>query len=73
MGVMKKVAADFDEMMSHLFHKEHGAITGAENDIANDVFTIAFHGGHDFVCTRVFGSRHAQIVTVEGFVNHAGV
>ena len=73
MGVCKKVAADFDEVVSHLFHKEHGAITRAEDDVANDVFAIAFHSGYDFVCARVFGSRHAQIVAVEGFVNHAGV
>ena len=73
MGVLKKVAVDFDEVMSHLFHKEYRAITGAEDDIANDVFAIAFHDGHDFACTRVFGSRHAQIVTVERFVNYAGV
>ena len=72
-GVYEKVAADFDEVMSHLFHKEHGAITGTENDIANDVFAIAFHVGHDFVCARVFGRRYAQIMAVEGFVNHAGV
>ena len=58
-GVCKKVAADFDEVMSHLFHKEHGAITWAEDDIANDVFAMAFHVGHDFVCARVFGSRYA--------------
>ncbi len=58
-GVCKKVVAYFDEVMSHLFHKEHGAITWAENDIANDVFAIAFHGGHDFVCARVCGRRHA--------------
>ena len=58
MGVYEKVAADFDEMMGHLFHKEHGPITRAEDDIANDFFAIAFHGGHDFVCTRVSGSRH---------------
>ena len=73
MGVFKKVAADFDEVMGHLFHKENGAITGAEDDVANDVFGIAFHGSHDFVCARVFGSRHAQIVTVERFVDYAGV
>ena len=72
-GVCKKVMAYFHEVMSHLFHEEHGAITRAEDDIANDVFAIAFHGGHDFVCARMFGSRHAQIVTVEGFVNYAGV
>ena len=58
-GVYEKVAADFDEVVSHLFHKEHGAITWAEDDIANDVFAIAFHGGHDFVCARVCGSRYA--------------
>lgn len=57
-GVFKKVVAYFDEMMGHLFHKEHGPITGTEDDIANDGFAIAFHGGHDFVCARVFGSRH---------------
>ena len=73
MGVCKKVAADFDEVMGHLFHKEHGAITWTEDDIANDVCAIAFHGGYDFVCARMFGIRHAQIMTVEGFVNHAGV
>ena len=73
MGVFKKVAADFDEVMGHLFHKEHGATTWAEDDIANDVFGIAFHSGHNFVCAWVFGSRHAQIVTVERFVNYAGV
>ncbi len=72
-GVFKKVAAYFDEVMSHLFHKEHGAITRTENDIANDVFTIAFHHGHDFACVRVFGRRHAKIVAVEGFVDYAGV
>ena len=72
-GVIEKVAAYFNEVMSHLFHKEYGAITRAEDDIANDVFAIAFHGGHDFVCARVFGSRHAQIVAVEGFVDYAGV
>lgn len=69
----EKVAAYFDEVMGHLFHKEHGAITGTEDDVANDVFAIAFHGGDDFICARVFGSRYAYIVTVEGFVNHAGV
>lgn len=58
-GVYEKVAVDFDEVMSHLFQEEHGAITGAKNDIANDVFAIAFHGGHDFVCARVCGRRHA--------------
>ena len=58
-GVYEKVAAYFDEVMGHLFHKEHGAITRAEDDIANDVFAIAFHVGHDFVCARMFGSRHA--------------
>ena len=73
MGVYEKVAAYFDEVMGHLFHKEHGAITRTENDIANDVFAIAFHGGHDFVCTRVCGSRHAQIVAVKGFVDYAGI
>ena len=72
-GVFEKVAAYFDEVMSHLFHKKHGAITRTEDDIANDVFTITFHHGHDFVCTRVFGSRHAKIVAVEGFVDYAGV
>lgn len=72
-GVCKKVAAYFDEVMSHLFHKENGAITGTEDDIANDVFAIAFHGGHNFTCARVFGIRHAQIVAVEGFVDYAGV
>ena len=58
-GVCKKVAADFDEVVSHLFHEEHGAITRTEDDIANDVFAIAFHVGHDFACARVFGGRHA--------------
>ena len=72
-GVCKKVAAYFDEVMGHLFHKEHGAITGTEDDIANDGFAMAFHGGHDFACARVFGIRHAQIVAVEGFVDYAGV
>ena len=72
-GVYEKVAVDFHEVMGHLFHKEHGAITWAEDDVANDGFAIAFHGGHDFVCARVCGIRHAQIVTVEGFVNYAGV
>ena len=73
MGVCKKVAADFDEVVSHLFHEEHRAITGTEDDIANDGFAIAFHGGHDFVCARMFGIRHAQIMAVEGFVDYAGV
>ena len=72
-GVYKKVAADLDEVMGHLFHKEHGAITGAEDDIAYDAFAMAFHGGYDFACARVFGSRYAQIVAVEGFVDYAGV
>ena len=72
-GVCKKVAADFDEVVSHLFHEEHRAITGTEDDIANDGFAIAFHGGHDFVCARMFGIRHAQIMAVEGFVDYAGV
>ncbi len=72
-GVCKKVAADFDEVMGHLFHKENGAITWTEDDVANDVFTIAFHDGHNFACARVFGIRHAQIVAVEGFVDYAGV
>lgn len=72
-GVCKKVATYFDEVMGHLFHKEYGAITRTENDVANDVFAIAFHGGHDFVCARMSGSRHAQIVAVEGFVDYAGV
>ncbi len=72
-GVYKKVAADFDEVMGHLFHKENGAITGTEDDIANDVFAIAFHGGYDFACARVFCIRHAQIVAVEGLVDYAGV
>ena len=73
MGVCKKVMAYFHEVMRHLFHKEHGAITRTEDDIANDIFAIAFHGGHDFVCARVLGSRHAQIMTVERFVDYAGV
>ncbi len=72
-GVCKKVAAYFDEVMGHLFHEEHGVITGTEDDIANDVFAMAFHGGHDFVCARMFGIRHAQIMAVEGFVDYAGV
>ena len=72
-GVYEKVATYFDEVMSHLFHKEHGAITGTEDDIANGGFAIAFHGGHDFVCARMFGIRHAQIMAVEGFVDYAGV
>lgn len=72
-GVCKKVVADFDEVVSHLFHKEYRAITWTEDDIANDVFAIAFHSGHDFACARVFGIRHAQIVAVEGFVDYAGV
>ena len=72
-GVFEKVAAYFDEVMGHLFHKEHGAITGSEDDIANDVFGIAFHGSHDFACAGMCGSRHAQIVTVERFVDYAGV
>lgn len=58
-GVCKKVAAYFDEVMGHLFHEEHGVITGTEDDIANDVFAMAFHVGHDFVCARMFGSRYA--------------
>ncbi len=72
-SVCKKVTADFDEVVSHLFHKENGAITWTEDDIAYDVFTTAFHGGHNFACARVFGRRHAQIVAVEGFVDYAGV
>ena len=72
-SVYEKVAVDFHEVMGHLFHEEYRAITGTEDDIANDVFAIAFHGGHDFVCARVFGSRYAQIVAVEGFVDYAGV
>ena len=72
-SVYEKVTADFDEVVSHLFHKENGAITGTEDDIANDVFAIAFHNSHDFACARVFGRRHAQIMTVEGFVDYAGV
>ena len=73
MGVCKKVAADFDEVVSHLFHKEYRAITWTEGDVANDVFAIAFHGGYDFACAGMCGRRHAQIVAVEGFVDYAGV
>ena len=72
-GVCKKVAADFDEVVSHLFHKEYGAITWTEDDVANDGFAIAFHGGHDFTGARVCGIRHAQIMAVERFVDYAGV
>lgn len=72
-GVYEKVAADFDEVVSHLFHKEYRAITGTEDDIANDIFAIAFHNGYDFVCAGMCGRRHAQIMAVEGFVDYAGV
>ena len=72
-GNLKKVATDFDEVMGHLFRKKHGARARAENDIANDVFPIAVHVGHHLVRARVFGTRDAQIVTVEGLVDHAGV
>lgn len=72
-SVYEKVTADFDEVVSHLFHKEHGAITWTEDDVANDVFAIAFHGGHNFTCAGMCGRRYAQIMAVEGFVDYAGV
>lgn len=72
-SVCKKVTADFDEVVSHLFHKEYRAITCTENDVANDGFAIAFHSGYDFTCAGMCGRRYAQIMAVEGFVDYAGV
>ena len=72
-SVYEKVTADFDEVVSHLFHKEYRAITWTEDDVANDVFAIAFHSGHNFACAGMCGRRHAQIVAVERFVDYAGV
>ena len=72
-SVCKKVTADFDEVVSHLFHKEYRAITCTENDVANDGFAIAFHSGYDFTCAGMCGRRYAQIMAVEGLVDYAGV